>query len=209
MNLRSLSARVATVSVLALLALLAACQTTTVRSAWFDTGFTGPPLRKVVVLGQINSTAEDRVFEDVFVAQLRSAGVDAIAGHSLGFDDARLSDAAFKSAVLGTGAQGLLLVRLLGVDTRTQVATTMVHGGMGWGNETWGTAMRPTTIPMQPVRQYDLATVETKLFEVTTKRLLWAATTATFNPTTVARETPGFARLIIGELADRNLIASP
>ena len=203
MNMRS------TFAVLALSALLAGCQTTTVRSAWFDTDFSGPPLRKVVVSGQLDSTADGRVFEDAFVQQLRAAGVDAVAGHSLGLDDAQITDAGFKAAVLNSGAQGLLLVRLLGVDTRTQVATTMVHGGMGWGRDPWGVAMRPTTIPMQQVRQYDLATVETKLFDVNTKQLLWAATTSTFNPTTVARETPAFARLIIGQLAGRNLIASP
>jgi hypothetical protein len=59
---------------------------------------------------------------------------------------------------------------------------------------------------VQQVSQYDLATVETKLFDVPTKNLVWAATTSTFNPRSVARETPGFADLIIGQLADRGVI---
>lgn len=57
---------------------LAACQSTSLRSAWFDTGFSGPPMRKIVVVGELGSVAQ---------------------------------------------ANGLLLVRLLGVDTRTQVNT--------------------------------------------------------------------------------------
>jgi len=50
--------------------------------------------------------------------------------------------------------------------------------------------------------------VESKLFDVQTKQLVWAATTTTFNPTSVARETPGFADVIIGQLARRGIIQS-
>jgi hypothetical protein len=61
-------------------------------------------------------------------------------------------------------------------------------------------------VPVQQVSQYELATVEAKLFDVQTRNLVWAATTTTFNPTSVARETPGFADLIIGQLASRAII---
>ena len=206
MTLRSTFAWIA----IAVAALVSGCETTTVRSAWFDTEFTGPPLRKIVVLGGGISTAESRVFEDIFVEKLRAAGVDAVAGYSAGLDDANLgSNEAFVAAVTKTGAQGLLFVRLLGVDNRTQISTTMVHGGMGWGRDPWGTSWGGATrmmVPVQQVTQYDLAAVEAKLFHVQTKQLLWAATTSTLNPTTVARETPAFAELIIGQLASRNII---
>jgi hypothetical protein len=58
------------------------------------------------------------------------------------------------------------------------------------------------------VTQYDVASVETNLWSVTTRRVVWAATTDTFNPTTVGRETPGFATLIIDQLVARGLIAA-
>ena len=59
----------------------------------------------------------------------------------------------------------------------TRLSTTMVSGGMGWG---WGGGwqpFRPTMVPVQQVSQYDLATVESNLFDVQTKQLVWAATT--------------------------------
>ena len=192
---------------LALAALVSGCQSTSIRSAWFDTDFAGPPLRKIVVVGNVNSTADSRVLEDTFVEKLRAAGVEAVAGHTVRLDEPGLPDAAFDAAVLNTGAQGLLLVTLLGVDTRTQVSTTMVHGGMGWGRGSWGGSTR-MMVPVQQVRQYDIATAETKLFHVQTKQLLWAATTTTFNPRSVAREAPAFADLVIGQLASRDIISS-
>ncbi len=200
MNFRSTFAWVA------LVALVSGCQTTSVRSAWFDTDFTGPPMRKIVVAGSVNRTADERVLEDIFVEKLRAAGVESIAGHSVRLDDPGLPDASFEAAVVNTGAQGLLLVTLLGVDTRTQVSTTMVRGGMGWGRGPWGATAR-TGFPVQQVSQHDLATVETKLFDVQTKQLVWAATTTTFNPRSVAREAPAFANLIIGQLASREIIS--
>ncbi len=200
MSLRS------TCVLLALAVLVAGCQSTSIRSAWFDTDFTGPPMRKIVVVGAIDNVAGARVFEDTFAERLRAAGVEGVAGHTVIPAAAHESDPSFAAAVVDSGAQGLLLVRLLGVETRTHVSTTMVSGGMGWGSGAWGGISRRDLVPVQRVSQYDLAAVETKLFDVKTKQLVWAATTSTFNPTSVARETPGFATLIIGELASRGII---
>jgi len=205
MNIRSLFLP------LALATLVAGCQSTSIQSAWYDTNFRGGPMRKIVVVGSVDTVSDGRVFEDIFAARLRAAGVEGIAGYTVIGDEARVAEAPFGAAVAKTGAQGLLLVRLLRVDTRTQVSTTMVPGGMGWGwgggwGGGWGSPFGPTMVPVQQVSQYDLATVESKLFDVQTKQLVWAATTTTFNPTSVARETPGFADVIIGQLAQRGII---
>jgi hypothetical protein len=191
---------------LALAALVSGCQSTSIRSAWFDTDFAGPPFRKVMVVGDVGTTAGARTFEDDFAARLRAAGVEAIASHTVQLDNPNVTEASFVAAVANSGAQGLLLVRLLGVDTRTQVTTTMVPGGMAWGRSPWGGPPSRTMVAVPQVRQYELAAVETKLYDVQTRQLVWAATTSTFNPTSLARETPAFAELIIGQLAARGVI---
>jgi hypothetical protein len=193
-------------AVLALAAMVSGCQSTSIRSAWFDTDFAGPPLRKIVVVGDVGTTADVRVFEDTFAAKLRGAGVDAVAAHTIRLDP-NTPEAPFVAGVENSGAQGLLFVRLLGVDTRTQVTTTMVPGGMAWGRGPWGGPATRTMIPVQQVSQYDLATVETKLYDVRARQLIWAATTSTFNPRSVAAETPAFADLVIGQLGARGIIA--
>lgn len=196
---------------IALAILVSGCQTTTIRSAWFDTGFAGPPMRKVVVLGNLGRIADDRVLEDSVVARLRTQGVDAVSGHAAGLGDARMPEADFKAGVVATGAQGLLLVTLLGVDTRFQVSTTMVQGGMGWGRGPWGSpawgASAWGAVPVQQVSSYQQATAEAKLFDVATRQVVWAATTTTINPASVAREAPGFADLVVGQLSSRGVIA--
>ena len=64
-----------------------------------------------------------------------------------------------------------------------------------------------SSFPVQEIRQYDLATVETKLFDVNSRSLVWAVTTTTFNPRSVAQEAPPFANLIIEQLKGRDIIA--
>jgi len=218
---------VAVFSLFAVAVVLAGCQTTSIQSAWFDPNFKGGPMKKIDVVMLGSNLANRRVAEDVFAQKLRDAGVDGVAGWTVIPDEARAAQQPFTEAVTRTGAQGLLVVRLLGVDTRTQVTTTMVPTtgpmwggpgwGPGWGGPGWGPdwgggwggggAFGPAMVPVQEVSQYDLAIVETTLYEVATGRPVWSANTQTFNPSSVQREAPGFADLIIGQLKARGLIA--
>ena len=121
---------------------LAACASTSMRSAWFDASYQGGPLKKIVVVGVGAQATDQRIFEDIFAQRLRTAGVEGIPGYTVVSDEAAQSDAAFTVALDRVGSDGVLIVQLLRVDTRTQIATTMVPGPpMGWG---WGRAPAPS-----------------------------------------------------------------
>ena len=186
--------------------LLSACASTTLQSAWFDTSYKGGAFHKILVVGVGANIADRRVFEDIFSQKLTSAGTPGIPGYQFLADDARANEPGWNAGITQSGADGLLLVRVLGIDTKTRVSTTMVPGPAYYGpyGGWWG----PSMVAVPEVSQYDLANVETNLFDVKTKRVVWAGTTQTYNPTTVAKETPGFADLIIGQLAARGLIAA-
>jgi hypothetical protein len=186
----------------------ASCASTTLQSAWYDTSYQGGPFKRILVVGVGANLTDRRVFEDIFAQKLTSAGTPAIPGYQFLPDDARANEPGWNAGVAKSGADALLLVRVLGVDTKTQVSTTMVPGPLYYGpyyGGWWG----PSMVAVPQITQYDVANVETHLFDVKTRRVIWAGTTQTFNPTTVAKETPGFAGLIIGQLAQRGLIAAP
>src|SRR4029079_7260000 len=130
-------------SLLAASVVLTACQSTSINSAWFDPNFKGEPMQKIDIVALGTNLANRRVAEDIFAQKLRDAGVEGVAGWTVIPDQARARQQPFTEAVTRSGAQGLLVVRLLGVDTRTQVTTTMVpttgpmRGGPGWG-PVWG-----------------------------------------------------------------------
>ena len=187
--------------------LLAGCASTSLQSAWYDTSYNGGAFRKILVVGVGANLTDRRVFEDIFAQQLSATGTQGIPGYQFLPDDARANEAGWNAGIARSGADGLLLVRVLGVDTKTQVSTTMVPGPIYFGpyGRPWG----PQMIAVPEVTQYDVANVETNLFDVKTKRVVWSGTTQTFNPSSVGQETPGFAKLIIGQLAARGLIAAP
>jgi len=186
---------------------LLGCASTSLQSAWYDTSYSGGPFRKILVVGVGATLADRRVFEDIFAQQLTAAGTQGIPGYQFLPDAARQNEPGWDQGVASSGCDGLLLVRVIGVDTKTQVSTMMVPGPIYFGpyGRPWG----PQMVAVPEVTQYDVANVETNLFDVKTKRVVWAGTTQTFNPTTVAKEAPGFAKLIIGQLAARGLIAAP
>src|SRR6185295_10253019 len=135
------------------IALLAACQTTSFKSAWYDTTYTGGVLKKVVVIANDGTTANSRVFEDIFVQKLNAAGVIGIPGYTTMPPAARAAEAPFATAIAATGADAVLMVRLLRVDTKTQVSTMMMPGPMygPWGGFYGGPGLYPAT----DITQYD------------------------------------------------------
>ncbi len=193
--------------VFAALALLAGCQTTSIQSAWFDSSYKGGPFRKIVVIASDGTTADSRVFEDIMVQKLQAAGVNAVPGYTTVPADARRAEAPFSAAVAATGADGVIIIRLIRVDTKTQVSTMMMPGPMvgPWGGY-YGGFYGGGFYAVPEVTQYDVASVETNVYTVATRSLVWAATTQTVNPTTVAKEAPNFADIIIGQLRARGLV---
>jgi hypothetical protein len=184
--------------------LLAACQSTSIKSAWYDTTYTGGVIKKMVVIASDGTTSDSRVFEDIVVQKFAAAGIMAVPGYSTVPPTSRAAEGPFAAAVAATGADAVLMVRLLRIDTKTQVSTMMMPGPMygPWGGFYGGPGWYPAT----DVTQYDVATVETNLYDVGTKRLIWAATTDTINPRNVAQEAPNFADLLIGQLRARGLL---
>jgi len=186
--------------------LLAACASTTLQSAWYDTSYTGGAFKRVLVVGVGANVANRRAFEDIFSQKLSATGTQGIPGYQFLPDDARANEPAWNAGVAQSGADAVLLVRVLGVDTKTQVTTMMVPGPMYYGpyyGGWWG----PQMYAVPQVTQYDVADVESSLFDVKTKRIVWAGTTQTFDPSSVAKETPGFADVIIKQFAARGLNA--
>ena len=183
-------------------ALVAGCASTRLTDSWSDPGFTGGPFRKWLVVAVGGNTVSTRTLEDVMVGKLRARGVDAIQGYQF-LPSGRASEQQLDGAVVASGAQALMMVHLRRVETRTQVTTAIVPvGGPGFG---WG-GVYSGWVSVPDVQQYQVATVETTVYQVAQRRLVWSGVTQTFDPSSIAAEAPGFSEVILGELAQRGLV---
>ena len=179
---------------------LAGCASTTLQSTWRDPTFTGGPFKRVFVVGlSARDGTARRVLEDVLVAKLKAGGVDAIPGCQF-LSDAPMEEAAFAAMVAKTGADAMLMVRLLGVETQTTVWPPM-GPRIGWYGAYSGWYAYPD------VTQTQTAVIETTLFDTKTRRVVWSGTSETLNPTSVQKDAPAFADVILGALRKDGVLA--
>lgn len=183
--------------------LLASCASTTLQSTWRDPGYQGGAFKKVFVLGlSTRDITARRVLEDVLVAKLKIGGVDAVPGWQFLPNDGPAGESALTAAVSASGADAMLMVRLLGVDTQLTAWPQPMGPGprFGWYGYYSGWYAYPQ------ITQTQVAVVETTLFDVRTQRAVWSATSETMNPVSVQKDAPGFADVILGSLRNEGFL---
>jgi hypothetical protein len=185
---------------------LAACASTSLVNQWKSPDFSGPAVRKVLVLGVTEQAGVRRVFEDEFSSQLRAAGVDAVPSYTVIPQDGQAEQAVLEKAVQDLGADGVLVTRLVKNEAKTQVTPGYYRpaptlGFYGWYSAAWIGYYEP---PM--VYQYDVVTAETSLYSPPQSKLVWSGTTETFSPQDVKKETRGFAKVIIEALRKEGVL---
>lgn len=186
--------------------LLMGCASTSLVDQWKSPEFKGPPLTKVLVMGVSTQPGPRRIFEDEFSAALRAAGVQAVPSYTVIPTDGQAEQAVLEKALQQVGADGVLITRLVSREQKTQVSPGFYQpvpamGFYGWYSSAWVGYYEPPT-----VYQYDVVTADTSVYGVNAGTLLWSGTTQTFSPQDVAKETPGFAKIIIGALKQAGVI---
>ena len=179
---------------------LVACATTTMRDSWFDPSVRSAPFARVLVVTVGGDLAQQRIFEDMLAEKLRTVGIDAVPGYRF-LPDSKATEAQMDAAVARAGADGLMLVRFKGVRTETEVRTSVVPGAFGPGWYGW----YGSWYAVPEVYQTRIATVETSLFDVGSRKLAWTGVTETYDPASFRKDAGRLADIIVGALATHRL----
>src|SRR5271166_6529712 len=101
------------------LALIAACASApspVVTTSWRDPSYNGPPFKKIFVVGlSAKSLKDQRGFENLIVYTLQGAGITAVPGWQYVPTDRTPDQATMRAAIVQSGADAALLVRLSGL----------------------------------------------------------------------------------------------
>jgi hypothetical protein len=153
---------------------LAGCASTSLTSQWSSPGFSGPPLKKLMVAGVSKQSGPRRTFEDEFVAALKKPGVEAVQSYTVIPADGQADQAVLEKAVRDVGADGVLITRLVKTQRETRVEPGRIYGPgygrgfYGWYGSAWGGVYEPPR-----VYQYDVVTAETSVYGLAADQLLW------------------------------------
>ena len=190
---------------LILLSLIVACATAPsplVTTTWRDPNYNGPPFKKIFVVGlSAQSLKDQRGFENLMVYALQGTGVAAVPGWQYVATDHPPDQATIRAAIVQSGADAALLVRLSGFTTETTVGVSsgvVVPDGpnmyVGWYE------------PGIVTDSYQAATIYTTLFDVKTARAVWTFNPATYNPATLQQDAPRYANDVAGLLRSSGLL---
>jgi hypothetical protein len=186
----------------AALAACAAAPAPTNVTTWRDPSFAGAPFTKVFVVGlSSQSLVDQKGFENVMVAALANAGVEAMPGWQLVPTDRVPDQDTMRSAIARSGADAALLVRMSVPQTETALAYspgTVDQAGpglyVGWYE------------PGVTTESYQAATVYTTLFDVATARPVWTYNPPTYGPMSLQQDVPAFAGDVIARLQAARLL---
>ncbi len=183
----------------AVLATLAACATTELKASWKDPAFTGPPARKLLVIGAFKSDLNRRLFEDAFAGALNKAGSGGVASYPTLPENGAISNERVQHSVQQTGSDAVLVTRVMRV--RQDVSVTPSHaypGFYGAGFRGWyggAYAMAPAD-----VRVYDVLTVESTLWNMRTDKPVWSGTSEITAPSDIAAASKELADVLIAKM---------
>ncbi len=204
--------RIVLFSIVSLL-IFSGCASTKLVSSWSKPGFSGPPLKKLLVLAVSNNDMQRRLYEDSFAANLRSEGVDVITSYSLieTLGKSKEENTKFiKAAVTKTAADSVLIVTLAGIENEEQyVPASTVHvAGRGGAYGMFGYYGHSHRIIHQSAYTLTNTTVKlhTAVFEAQTEEMLWAGDTQRLNPDSASVAIQENIKLISTEMKKAGLL---
>jgi hypothetical protein len=185
---------------------LAACASTELVNQWSNPAYTSPSFKKVMVVGVTKQASIRRSFEDEFVAQLKAAGVNAIPSYLYIPQDGPVGEAVLKQALKETGADALMITRLVRVQKKTEIAPGYYPPDPAMAvhplyTTAWNDYYEPPI-----VYQSEVYTSETSLYDAVKNRVVWSGTAQTTAQGNINQEIKNYAEIVISALKDKKLI---
>jgi hypothetical protein len=182
------------------LALIAGCASVSLEESWKSPDYKGTGFKKVMVLGMARRPEVRKMFEDDLVKQLKDCGIEAVPSYVNLKEAWPMDRAAVSKAVKECGADSVLVTGLLRHDGLTQPAVR--QGDVAEHvTQSAGRIEDPA-----PAYKYSMVELESHLFDVANKRVVWAARTKNTAPRDLNTDVQDFARIIAKDLKDKGLI---
>lgn len=187
--------------VLSLLALLlVSCATPPVSSVWTDPAQVRRPYQRLLVLGVSASPKVRRAYEDNFVRQLVSQGLEAQAGHDLIADRQLARVSRLTNAIARARVDGVILTHLVAEETpvnrppaRLSAVPDHYHTLVGYFSQLYAEVSDPGYYSNPKGLR-----LEANLYDARQERLVWSGRSRLLDPdsdTTISQ--------VIGEIIDQ------
>jgi hypothetical protein len=195
---------------LSLIGLLFSCASTKLEKSWADPSFnaTMKPFTKVLVIAPLRDQNSQRIAEDKIVLKLQKGVVGVQSYSYLQPNDTAITFV--ESKLKQDGFDGIILMRLTTIEKSMTYNQGTYYGGYyggyygyrgyGYGGY-YGGGYAPGYYSEDKTFM-----VETNLYRISDRKLLWSGTTSTLNPTSLEKSLDEIIYTIQYELQKKGLI---
>lgn len=178
--------------------------------SWKDASYTGPVKGRVLVVGVARNDTHRRIFEDSLVANLKTEGVDGVAGYTFDDDGVEPTKAAIMAVVKESGASTVLVTHVIGPDEKNlyfpAIGGTFVDRGYYGGLHSYYPRVYSYVyMPAQNVST-EIVILETGLYDTGSGQLIWIGRSEAVNPEMTKKYYTGLTKLFVRDLRKNNLL---
>lgn len=189
----------------------AGCSSSNLVQSWQDPSFDAGPLNRFLVLGMFNPDVNRRIYEDGFVGALEAQGAAGVAGYTLMPEQTDYDEKEeIRDAVKNSGADGVMLATLLGVETeeryvppKVEYVPTRHHSYRlyDYYRSSYEAVYHPGyTVTDKVVR------LEIVVFSTTSEKMVWSGVTRSVNLSSGEAITKETATLVIRDMKKAGLL---
>ena len=182
------------------------CSTTAtpIVSEWRNPGQASGSFQRLMIGGPTGDVSVRRNFEDEFVTQLAAVGINASPSYRYMRENEEMNENNLKQAAQKARADGLLFVRSVSVEEKTNYPAIGPEISFGIFGSNIGAAWSGISGTSGPYR-YNEYTSETALYDITKDELVWTGTVRMTEPTNVQTAIKSYVQTITKALAAQNL----
>ena len=186
------------------------CATTKITETWKDHRYRGTPFSDLFVIGVAKEENTRRSFENKFVEKLQAAGVQAVASSSVMESDQKIEKATILAAIEKLDIDAVLVTRLISLKEREIRSPSTSEQGrpddyQGRYYSDYSTAYGYAHQPAQYTTSVRVG-LETKLYDVKTEKLIWAASSKTANPKSKMKLFDAVVEALVRDLKNNKLL---
>lgn len=185
---------------------------TQLKEVWKEPSYAPKQSRKVLVIGLAENERNRNIFEEAMEKQLAAHHVECKLGSkTLPPDPKSVDQDALKQQVKATGADLVLVTRVIGVDKETQYVPGSTYyapapgyyGFYGYYYSSYATVSDPGYL-----REYQIVKVETNVYDVATEKLVWSGVSHTEDPSSVTQTIDEVSATFVEALVADKIIGS-
>lgn len=196
--------------------ILASCANTKISQSWVEPSNT-KTYKDLLIIGIGESEQNRRAYESYFVEELTARGIESAASYKLIKSNEKIDRDTVVKAIDGLGMDGVIVTHMVAVDEETVYRPTTGYGYGGYGGMGYGGGHYGGMYSYYPhVNSYvnnpgyytthETYTLETNLYDIESEELVWSARSRTFSPESVSEVIVDLTKLLINDLADKDLI---